>query len=140
MILFRMVCSSVTLISMSCWRKQTPDQGHMDPNVILFSASCQRRTYRPRQLPEEALETSVDLALVQMLLRHKQESSFQPPPLAVCLFYARTVSFHCLTSFGISALISSSSSLTWTERRAFITATVSLSTNRPSGQLQGYCA
>lgn len=61
----------------------------MDPNVILFSASCQKRTYRPRQLPEEALETSVDLALVQMFLRHKQESSFPPSPF---VFFMRGLS------------------------------------------------
>lgn len=39
------------------------------------------------------------------------------------LFYVRTVAVYCLTSFGISATTSSSSSLTWMERRVFITRT-----------------
>lgn len=45
----------------------------MDADQILSSASCKKRTYRPGQLPEEALETGIDLALVQPFLRHKQE-------------------------------------------------------------------
>ena len=81
MILLRMVCSSLTLISMSCGRREDGTRpGEKLPLDAPEAPLHRAPTYLPCQLSEERLEALVDILFREHLLMEKGGRSGSPQP------------------------------------------------------------